>query len=393
MHRTRLIAAVLMGAAAAAAPLGAQGGDQDALARQVVNTADISPGDAVGVFGGEHTIDLMEAIAMEVAKRGGRPIMLLNTDRYEKAFWSEVPEEHITQRPPMFDLLMELDVYIGMPGVEDPGIFDAVPEERFALMQDMNAQLLGQLNRSNLRAVFVGYPNQAEAERARLDYDRYQEMHWAALATDYGKVSAHANRIAEMLQGAERVHVTTPAGTDLTFAVGDRPVFRDDGRITADELASDLVIQRVASLPGGEVFVAPQETSAEGRVVVPRDLCRNTLIRDAEFRFEAGELEDFDAAEGADCFEAQMAPYSGPKYRLGAFGIGLNPARHVVEEDGAEYRPSDAAGMVWIGIGNNEWIGGENAKTGEFGFPLTDATVEIDGVVVVRDGELVPGGN
>jgi hypothetical protein len=80
-----------------------------------------------------------------------------------------------------------------------------------------------------------------------------------------------------------------------------------------------------------------------------------------------------------------MAAYSGPKDVLGSVSIGLNPALKVSED----YRPLAAAGMVWISFGNNEIYGGKNLQPGGFTFPVTNATVEIDGKTVIRDGHLV----
>jgi aminopeptidase len=374
-------------------PLGlAQERDHDALARQIVAAADISPGDAVGVFGGQHTMGLMEAVAIEAARRGGRPMMITTTDRYERAYWTEVDEQHLTQRDVFRDIAGNLDVYIGLPSVQDPGLYDEVPQERFAAMQQAQAGFADELNRSRLRGVFVAYPSDAAAARVGMDPREMERMHWDALATDYGAVAATAEQVARRLRGAERVRVTTPAGTDFTFSIGDRTVFLDDGRITPEERASGLIMQRTVGLPGGEVFVAPQETSAEGRVVIPRDLCRGNPLRDVSFQFERGEMQGFTAAEGADCFEEVMAPYEGPKQRFGSFSIGLNPARRVVETGGAEFRPTDAAGMVWIRVGENDFLGGANRQTGYFAFPLTNATVEADGEVIVRDGRLAVGG-
>ena len=67
--------------------------------------------------------------------------------------------------------------------------------------------------------------------------------------------------------------------------------------------------------------------------------------------------------------------------------IGLNPEWKVIEDPG-DFRPEDAAGMVTINIGNNQLLGGENRSTGGFSFPIVNATVEIDGRVVVKDGKL-----
>ena len=72
---------------------------------------------------------------------------------------------------------------------------------------------------------------------------------------------------------------------------------------------------------------------------------------------------------------------------FGGFSIGLNPALRVMEE-GADYRPDNAAGMVTIGIGDNRLSGGKNDTLGGYYFPITKATVAIDGKVVVKDGQL-----
>ena len=86
-----------------------------------------------------------------------------------------------------------------------------------------------------------------------------------------------------------------------------------------------------------------------------------------------------------------MNPYEGPATRIGSFSIGLNPQLKVMEEGDADYRPANAAGMVWVNFGDNQLLGGENKTTGGFGFPVTGATVTVDGAVVVKDGKLVGG--
>ena len=381
--------ALLAAFALAAPPAQAQDRDLGVLARQIVETADVQPGDAVGVFGGQHTLPLMEAITMEADRRGGRTMMVLDTDAVQEAFWTRAPESALTRRDLFLDVGGMLDVYIGLPGLEDPDALQDVPAERFAIRQAQNAADQQEIMGFRFRGVFVGYPSEGAARVARVPLRDYEAQHWAALAADYDAVSASAERVGRALQGAERVRVTTPAGTDFTFAVGDRQPFLDDGRITAAERASGGVVSRFVSLPGGSVDVAGQETSAQGRVMVRKDLCNGDVLRDVQFRFEDGVMNGFQAGAGRDCYEQEMAPYSGPKDRFGGITIGLNPERRVVESGDAEYRPSDAAGMVWLRVGDNTFFGGANQGTTGFSFPLTNATVEADGRVIVRDGRLV----
>lgn len=73
---------------------------------------------------------------------------------------------------------------------------------------------------------------------------------------------------------------------------------------------------------------------------------------------------------------------------FGYFSIGLNPALKVIEDNG-DYRPSNAEGMVYIGIGSNKIFGGNNDTQGSYNFPIVNAIIEIDGKVVIKNGKLI----
>ncbi|GAC1374194.1 MAG: hypothetical protein NVSMB30_16880 [Hymenobacter sp.] len=45
--------------------------------------------------------------------------------------------------------------------------------------------------------------------------------------------------------------------------------------------------------------------------------------------------------------------------------------------------------MVFVSTGSNALYGGQNKEPGGYSFPIANATVEVDGKVVVRNGQLV----
>jgi hypothetical protein len=53
------------------------------------------------------------------------------------------------------------------------------------------------------------------------------------------------------------------------------------------------------------------------------------------------------------------------------------------------YNPNTAAGMVYVRTGNNDLLGGQNHTPTSYSFPIANATVEVDGTVLVRNGQLV----
>ncbi len=73
------------------------------LARRIVNvSASVNPGDVVVVAGGKHTIELMEALAIEVQKAGGMVSMFLNSDQVLHSLYAFVPEKYLELEPAYF---------------------------------------------------------------------------------------------------------------------------------------------------------------------------------------------------------------------------------------------------------------------------------------------------
>lgn len=371
----------------------AQNTDYAELAARIVKTsAAVKPGDVVVIAGGKHNISLLEALAIEAKKQGGLVTIFLDSDAIERATYKDVPEQYLDQQPTfLVEWLKHMNVFIGLPGVEDSkAVFEDIPPERLAKSSKAGQVVSDALNGSGVRLVNVGYPTQSDASVNQLDYATYQKVFWEAVGADYQKISRKGEELKTVFKGAKTVHVTSPSGTDFTFSVGDRPIFVDDGILTEEKARSQNFMTRAVSLPGGEIFLAPVETSVSGRVVVPRDQCDFKPLTRESFELKSGRVENYKAETGAECYAKVLAPFDGPKDVFGFFQIGLNPAATVMENPG-DYRPAYAAGLVTIGIGDNQMLGGNNKVTGGggFGFPIENATVTVDGKTVVQDGKLV----
>lgn len=361
------------------------------LARRVVSTsANIKPGEVVVVVGGKHTIPLMEALAVEAQKVGGLVMMFLGSDVVERSYYLDVPEKYLEiEWRFIAEWVKTIDVVIGLPGLEDSkAVYADIPEARFAKASQASQFMQKTFNEAKVRLVGIGYPTKEEAANNNIDFATFEKMHWAAVNADYKQISEKGNTLKGILKGAKSVKVTSPAGTDFTFSVGDRPIFVDDGIVTAEKAKSKFFVERAASLPGGSIFFAPIEVSANGKVVVPKTQCRFEPMIGVSFEFKDGKMENFKAEKGSENFQETMAPYSGPKDMFGGISIGLNPELKVIE-DGGDYRPDNAAGMVWVSVGGNHMAGGNNDTIGGFSFPIVNATVSVEGREVVKDGKLV----
>jgi len=366
------------------------GQNYEQIAKQIVNTsAGVKAGELVLITGGKHTLPLMEAVAVEVARAGGQPEMLLNTDKVAYATNVEMPESAI-QASKSSNWLLGADVLIQLPGLEDTkAVFAGITPERQAKFLKVAAEdgLSKKLDAAKVRGVFLSYPSKSFAANQQLDYPSYEQMIWAGIGTDYSAISAQAAQLKQLLATGKKVHITSPTGTDLTFQLAARPIFVDDGVLTATDQQEKLIYNRTAALPGGRVYGTCQETSGTGRLVASSSTWNGKPFQGFKANFNAGQLLNGKADVGDEDFQKWLALNDASQMKLGYFSIGLNPAMKVQEQKG--YTPTMAAGMVFVGAGGNELLGGQNKGGTGINFSVANATVDVDGTVVVRNGQLV----
>jgi hypothetical protein len=97
----------------------------------------------------------------------------------------------------------------------------------------------------------------------------YDRVYADALNIDYAALKQQQDAAIAAFRSGD-VHVTTPAGTDLTFRVGDRPFNRQDGDASKARMASAKTrVDREIELPAGVIRVAPIEESVSGVLVIP----------------------------------------------------------------------------------------------------------------------------
>jgi len=397
--------AVLVLISATAAPSRSSSQETDRfreLARRVVQTsAAVKPGDAVIVSGGRHTTPFMEALGVEVIRAGATPWLSLESDRLFATFFRELPEQHLRTFDSVStaiygDQLKRANAMIILPFSDNPDTllqsFTADTVRMAKLMKTFGAsqQRFDEMrNTARTRFVFLNYPpTKSDIARSGMDSASFDRMIWEAINADYDRIANQGRAIKRLLDAGKTVRVTTPTGTDIRLSLTGRAAAVIGATLPAGQGQAKLSAQRSVTLPGGRVAVAPLETSANGKVVIARDNCFGSPVVNAQFELRSGKMTGFRADSGGACITNFLNSSPGPDDVVGALSIGLNPALKPVEA-GVGYRPWEASGAVVLALGNNTDLGGKNNTPAGVPFWLARATVEIDGKVVVRDGQVV----
>lgn len=195
------------------------------------------------------------------------------------------------------------------------------------------------------------------------------------LATDWGRIHEVVRRTARRLRGAHDVHVTSAAGSDLTFRVAGREWNTEDTGLCTRKGA-------FTTLPAGELFIAVDERSAEGRLVVDV-FFEEDLAAPVTATLSAGYADRIVGAQRA----VEIMNRRGREGRaLGRFGFGLNPRARA---RGPHLEAEKALGSSHLVFGDNLMIGGTIHVGARAEAVLSNVRIEIDGKAVIEKGQLV----
>lgn len=355
--------------------------DWRAVAGKIVERMALERGERVLLVGVAGQAEALVPLLREAVRAAGA------TDLGAIAERGETPAEWATDftrgargraGPALIEYLTTVDAAVMLPG---PTPADAV----YAAMQ----RVLGTGRGRTVHFHWVGaYDLDGSPLPTTPDVARVYQR--ALLQSDYA-VLAERQRAFETAMRDALVRVTTPAGTDLRFRIGDRPVTKQDGDASAARAARGRnLIDREVELPAGAVRVAPVEESVEGKIAFPAGSWSGERVEGLVLTFSRGRVTGVQARLGRDAVERELARGAPAARRFREFALGMNPLLAIPGE-GRRWIPyyGYGSGVVRLSLGDNTELGGSvSGPYVRWNF-FTDATVAVGDEVWVRDGRLV----
>jgi leucyl aminopeptidase (aminopeptidase T) len=199
------------------------------------------------------------------------------------------------------------------------------------------------------------------------------------LSADYQEVANISAALAQRLQGASSIHITTLLGTNLRLSVKERRWHSDTGLFHEPGWGN---------IPAGEVFVAPVEESAEGVLVIDKSLPGLALPEPVRIVFEHGRAVSIEGGTGAAYLEQAFKSIDGQPnsewaHVIGEFGIGTNPKARLL---GNIMTDEKVLGTIHIALGRNDMWGGNNVAPIHLDGVVGQPTVHVDGELLIDNG-------
>jgi leucyl aminopeptidase (aminopeptidase T) len=200
-----------------------------------------------------------------------------------------------------------------------------------------------------------------------------------AMSIDFNDVKDITARVAQTLAGTGDVKVTSPAGTDVSFSVKGRKIFRLDG-FFQEEMG-------FAALPGGECPTSPVEGTTEGTIVVDYSMDSiGRLTAPLILMVKRGRVTSVQGSpQEAGALEKLFETDDNAR-NIAEFAIGTNRGARLI---GNLAEDKKLLGTVHFAIGDNKSLGGNVEATIHLDGLLLSPTVIADTRVVVQDGKLL----
>jgi leucyl aminopeptidase (aminopeptidase T) len=375
-----------------AEPGAAQVADFKSVAAKVVNqSAGVREGEIVLVNGSDEDLPLLEDIAIEVMKVGGHPLVSVNTREYNRRSYDEVPAKYDAQSAALSLKLVELaNVSIATESGEGRTI-KGVPAERVAARGKAFAPVLSLAAKRNVRLVSLGnglYPSEERAEQFGISREELGRLMYGGVDADYQQLQTTGEQMRKVLAGGKELRITNPSGTDLRVGIAGRQVIVNDGVISPEERKQGGPALSVW-LPAGEVYLRPEPGTAKGVIVADQLYYQGDRIEGLRLELKGGKMVAMTAKSGLDPLRKYYELASPGKDAFTVVDIGINPGIKLPE--GGAVNVWSRAGAVTVVVGSDLWAGGSNSSNFDIAPEIRNATVEVDGTALVKDGKLAGG--
>ncbi|MCB0499331.1 MAG: aminopeptidase [Cyclobacteriaceae bacterium] len=351
-----------------------------AIADKLVERSQLQAGEQVLLVGHPGRFDpLIPLLKAGIEKAGASYLGTYSIDSVQPAAWqtdfTATLKRMDGEELPLF--LSTVDLGIMLPG--------ATPVDKvYAGMQEV-------LRQGKSRTIHFHWAGAYDMNGQLFEPDSAVDVFYenVLLKTNYPGLAARQQQFEEAMRD-KWVQVTTPAGTDIKFRIGDRQVTKQDGDASLSHMAKAVtLIDREVELPSGAIRVAPIEESVEGVIAFPDSQWNNQMAEGVKVTIKAGKVTEVNAAKNLEAVNAEMNEGGEAARSFREFALGFNPLLAIPDNNPWIPYYGYGAGVVRLSLGDNTELGGK--VTGGYvrwNF-FSDATVKVGDDVWVENGKLV----
>jgi aminopeptidase len=329
------------------------------------------------VWGTPWARPLLEEVMKQLGERGAYPLLRLTFSGglvSHRAWLRHAPVEVISE-PASVDVhaLEHCDAVLAVAAPENTRDGVDITAERLSAVQGAYRGATSRLHKNEVPWVMCWYPTPAVAQDAGMTLPAFEDFLYRSCLMDWDAEHQRISRYAKLFDEAEEVRIVGE-GTDLRLSVAGRPTEVDAG---------------FGNMPGGEFFMCPVETSAEGTIAFTEfpAVWSGRELRGVRLRFSEGRVVEA-SAETEEAFLLELLDTDEGARRIGELGIGCNPGIDRYMRNVYFDEKMDGTIHVALGMGF-EHVGGTNESAIHWDIvkDLRSAgSIELEGRIVQQNG-------
>jgi len=281
---------------------------------------------------------------------GAHTLSLGYSSKRQKSKYMLSPEESLREMSPFAEAIARRADVLIFIGEDDEPNWARGLTAKIKLTAPIRERLHEITDRRRTRWAYFGWPVPRAARAYGCPVKRFRGIFFNSIRKTFTR---ELLKLCEFyraaLAGKNEVRIVADDGTDLVFRIKGRPVLVDDGIISRGDLARGDV---GVNIPAGEIFIAPLETSADGKILFEQVAIPGFgKLEGLKLKFKRGKVVSYEAVRGRENFTKFLRANTGEKDRIGEFGIGTNQGAACT--GGSIIVDEKIFGTAHIAIGNN----------------------------------------
>jgi len=361
--------------------------DADQLARRVLTTrVRLKPGENVTIETYPSALPWALGFVREARRLGARPLLHYED---EDSYWSAVKEGHadLIGHPGGHEwaALKQTDVYVYFWGPEDRARRTRLAAPLAERLVAFNPEWYRVARRHRVRGLRMGIAQvtPAAARYWGVPYESWRAEVVRSTMADPADFVRDARKLTRAFERGRSVRLRHTNGTDLTLGLAGRKALSSLGWVTPATRRTPFGM--LANAPDGSVYVAVDESTADGMLVANRRTTRlDVPVEGGRWTFRRGRLVGQTYSAGGGAVRAASKAGGRGRDRPSMLEVGLDP--NVRNSPGLE---ENERGSVSVGVGGNAGFGGATRSPFLMHLSVAGAELTIDDRLVVRGGRIV----
>ena len=342
----------------------------------VRHSARVKKGDVVLIAAStELAKPLVLEVFREVLKAGGHPLTSIGFEETSNIFFDTATKEQIAFFPKtrLFEA-KNIDCFVNIRAAANKKALSNVEPkkvgERTKVLRPISEEIV---NRK--RWILCNFPTHGLASEADMSLEEYEDFVYGATNIDWIKVKKEEMKLKSVLDKANVVRIVGE-DTDLTIGIRGRKAIPCFGE---------------RNMPDGEVFLSPEESSAEGYIYYEMPaIYQGREVTGIRLRFRGGKVVEASADKNEDFLITMLDTDKGARF-LGELGIGVNYGIQKFTKD--ILFDEKIGGTIHLAVGRSyESAGGKNISAIHWDM-IKDlrrvGAIYLDGKAIQRNGKFL----